>query len=188
VLYKSYEFTSVILSVFYWNIACFDYIYNFLLQTFKEVINLFLYLRIYFVWWWSITLKKKKNPENCIIVRSAWCRVSVIFRVIALSPNTQHFKSKFIPYHLIISKHKYYVMKFMFHFLFLHCILWSLRFLWRLSICITDFLKHDTKSPQFFNQLFRSVLHEKLNDWKITSKKFCIFLFVHDLFAICGFS
>jgi hypothetical protein len=71
----------------------------------------------------------------------------------------------------------------MFHVLFLHYILWSLRFLWRLSICITD-----TKSPHFFNQLFKSVLHEKLNDWKITSKKPCIFLFLHDLFAIFGFS
>jgi hypothetical protein len=80
---------------------------------------------------------------------------------IALSPNTQPFKTKFIPYHLIISKHKYYVIKFMFHVLFLH-----LRFLWHLIICITEFFKGDTKSSQFFNQLFKSVLHEKLNDWK----------------------
>jgi hypothetical protein len=50
------------------------------------------------------------------------------------------------------------------------------------------FFKGDTKSPHFFNQLFKNVLHEKLNDWKMTSKKPCIFLFLHDLFAICGFS
>jgi hypothetical protein len=72
----------------------------------------------------------------------------------------------------------------MFHILFLHYILWCLRFLWRLSICITGFFKVDTKSPQFFNELFKSVLHDKLNGWK----KLCIFLFLHDLFAICGLS
>jgi hypothetical protein len=32
-------------------------------------------------------------------------------------------------------------------------------------------LKGDTKSFQFFNQLFKRVLHEKLNDWKMTSRK-----------------
>jgi hypothetical protein len=36
--------------------------------------------------------------------------------------------------------------------------------------------------------LFKSVLHGKLNDWKMTSKKLCIFLFLHNLFVICGFS
>ena len=46
--------------------------------------------------------------------------------------------------------------------------------------------KGDKKSFQFFNQLLKSVLHEKLNDWKMTSKKLCIFLFLHDL--ICVFS
>jgi hypothetical protein len=28
--------------------------------------------------------------------------------------------------------------------------------------------KSDTKSPQFFNKLLKSVLHKKLNDWKMT--------------------
>jgi hypothetical protein len=76
----------------------------------------------------------------------------------------------------------------MFHVLLLHYILWSLRFLWCLSICITYLLKGDTKSPQFFNQFFNSMLHEKLNNWKMTGKKLCIFLFLHDLFAICEFN
>jgi hypothetical protein len=64
----------------------------------------------------------------------------------------------------------------------------KLGFLWRLSICIRFFLKVTQYHPNFFNQLFKSALHEKLNDWKMTSKTLCIFLFLHDLFAICGFS
>jgi hypothetical protein len=128
----------------------------------------------------DITLKKTTELK-CTIARNARCKISVIFRVIALSPNTQPFKNKFIPYHLIISKHKYHVIKYMFHALFLHYILWSLRFLWHLSTCITNVFKGGTKSSQFFNQLFKIVFHEKLNDWKMTSKKLCILLFLHDL-------
>jgi hypothetical protein len=145
-----------------------------LLQTFKELSNFYIYL---FCLW--IEYHTEKKTENCIIARSAWCKVSVIFRVIVLSPNTQPFKSKFIPYYLIISKHKYYVMEFMFHVLF--CGACGLLY-------ITNLFKRDTKSLQFFNQLFKNMLHEKLNDWKMTNKRHCIFLFLHDLFAICGFS
>jgi hypothetical protein len=50
------------------------------------------------------------------------------------------------------------------------------------------FLMVTQNHPNFFNKLFKNVLHEKLNDWIMTSKKPCIFLFLHDLFAICGFS
>jgi hypothetical protein len=54
----------------------------------------------------------------------------------------------------------------MFHDLFQHYILWSLNFLWRLSIAsqIAFFLGGGgaTKSTQFFNQWFTSI-HEKLN-------------------------
>jgi hypothetical protein len=93
---------SVILSVFYENITFYFkllwllvYIYNVLFQTSTELINSFLYLFILFgdggTHW-------EKKTENCIIARSACCKISVIFRVIALLPNTQPFKNNFIPY------------------------------------------------------------------------------------------
>jgi hypothetical protein len=108
--WKSWNFNTVKLKRFT--------VYNFLLQTFKELIDSFLYLFILF----GDGVSHWKKTENCIIARSAWCKVSVIFQVITLSPNTQPFKSKFIPYHLITSKHKYYVTKFMFNiFMFCSC-------------------------------------------------------------------
>jgi hypothetical protein len=61
---------------------------------------------------------------------------SFFFRMIAPSPNKTN---KLIPYYLIISKHKYYVIKlYILHDLFLHYILWSLSILWHLSIYVTD--------------------------------------------------
>jgi hypothetical protein len=34
------------------------------------------FIIFFFFWWWSIT--RKKLTENCIIMRSAWCKVSII--------------------------------------------------------------------------------------------------------------
>jgi hypothetical protein len=57
------------------------------------------------------------------------------FRVIAPSPNKTN---KFIPYHLIIWKYKYYVINlYIFHDLFIY-ILWRLVILRCLSIYVTD--------------------------------------------------
>jgi hypothetical protein len=83
------------------------------------------------------------------------------FRVIAPSPNKTN---KFIPYHLFISKHKYYVTKlYMFHDLSLHYILWRLVILWRLSIYVTDRFFPVTRTHLIFHPI------EKLHvvKWKI---------------------
>jgi hypothetical protein len=105
--------------------------------------------------------QKKKMTGNCIIVRSAWYKVSVIFwGVIAPSSNKTN---KFIPYHFItcISKHKYYNIKLdIFHDLFLHYILWRLIILWRLNIYVTDFFWWHKITP-----IFQPI--EKRVTWKI---------------------
>jgi hypothetical protein len=69
-------------------------------------------------------------------------------QVIAPSSNSTN---KFIPYHLIISKHKYYIIKlYMSHDLFLHYILWRLSILLRLSIYIINRFFRVTKSHSNF--------------------------------------
>jgi hypothetical protein len=70
------------------------------------------------------------------------------------SPITKQNKytCKFIPYHLIIPKHEYYVIKlYMFHDLFLHYILCHLSILWHLSISqrSIDFFRVTQNHPNF---------------------------------------
>jgi hypothetical protein len=77
----------------------------------------------FFVCGWSIH-QKKKIMGNCIIEHSAWCKVSVIFFWMD-TPSTNK-TNKFIPYHLIISKYKYYGMKlYIFYDLFMHYIFYD---------------------------------------------------------------
>jgi hypothetical protein len=117
-------------------------------------------MSIYFVWWWSITLKKK--TENCIIARRAWCKVSVIFQVIVLSPNTHPSKSKFIPYHFITS---YYVIRFMFHIFILFCfctIFCGACVFYDVFICITYFFLTWHK----ITPIFQSIVQKRVA-WKI---------------------
>jgi hypothetical protein len=65
-----------------------------------------------------------------------WASFFSLPQVMAPPPNKT---SKFIPYHLILSKQKYYVMKLnIFHDLFLHNIRWRLSILWLLIICVKD--------------------------------------------------
>ena len=118
------------------------------------------WIYFFFVYWWKYPTEKKMTG-NCIIARSAWCKVSVIF-FRADTPSTNK-TNKFIPYHLIISKHKYYVIKlYMFHDLFMYYILWRLSSLWRLIICVTDrFFPVDTKITPIFQPI------EKRVTWKI---------------------
>jgi hypothetical protein len=52
---------------------------------------------------------KRKMTGNCIIARSAWIRVSVIFFWMD-TPSTNK-TNRFIPWHLIIWKYKYYGIK-----------------------------------------------------------------------------
>jgi uncharacterized membrane protein len=87
---KNHEFTSVILfpsttSLFISN--SFDYIYNFLFQTFKELIHFYIY-----IFCLVMEYHTEKKTENCIIVHSACCKVSVIFRVITYHPTTNPSK------------------------------------------------------------------------------------------------
>ena len=103
------------------------------------------------VWWWSITWKK--NDGNCIIARSAWCKVSVIFFSGDSSITKQ--TNKFIPCHLIMYiKTQIFCYKLSFiSWSFLLYILWRLIISCRFSIYVTDrFFSGDTKSPQYFNQ------------------------------------
>jgi hypothetical protein len=76
---------------------------------------------------------------------------------------TQPFKNEFIPYHLIISKHKCHKI----------CVSCFVPALYSVKLAFSMTFEHlyhrfvfkgDTKSPQFFNQLFKGVLHEGLND------------------------
>jgi hypothetical protein len=61
---------------------------------------------------------EKKRTGICIIARSAWCKVSVIF--FRMDTSSSNKTNKSIPYHLITSKHKYYVIKlYIFHDLFM---------------------------------------------------------------------
>ena len=53
---------------------------------------------------------------------------------------------------------------------------------WAFALLI--FFKGETKSPQFFNQLFRSVLHEKLNDWKMTRNSASSFFYMICLLSV----
>jgi hypothetical protein len=79
----------------------------------------------------------EKKTANCIIARSLWCKVSVIFFP---GDNSVTKQNKFTFYHLIISKHKYYVIKpfiYMFHDFFLHYILWHLIIQRCLATCVT---------------------------------------------------
>jgi hypothetical protein len=91
--------------------------FKFSIQTMWKFLVLRVKEWIYFsVCGWKYP-SEKKNEGNCIIARSAW---SFFFR---MDTSSTKKTNKFIPYHLIISKNKYYGIKlYSFHDLFMHYI------------------------------------------------------------------
>ena len=85
-------------------------------QTLQQLFKEWIYFFFLFVDW---SIYPKKMTGNCIIARSAWCKVSVIF--FRMDTSSTNKTNKFIPYHLIISKTKYYLIKrYIFHDLKMH--------------------------------------------------------------------
>ena len=101
---------------------------------------------------------RKKMTGNCIIARSAWCKVSVIFFLMD-TPST-YKTNEFIPYHLIISKTKYCrIKRYIFHDLFMHyilCDVWVFYDVW--------VLRHRSMDSKI-HQIFQPI--EKLVTWEI---------------------
>ena len=114
-------------------------------------------MNLFFCLWIEVSIRKKMTG-NCIIARSAWCKVSVIF--FRMGTSSRNKTNKFIPYHLIISKTKYCrIKRYIFHDLFMHyilCDVWVFYDVW--------VLRHrsmDSKIHLIFQPL------EKLVTWEI---------------------
>jgi hypothetical protein len=125
-----------IIWIYICNFVCFVLKHHFLFQIvliihviscFRSPLrNWLIQLNIH-LFWLVMEYHFEKKTENCIIARK---RMMQSFRNFADDSSiTLHSTlQKYIHSHLIISKHKYYVIKFMFHVLFLQYTPWSVRF------------------------------------------------------------